>query len=490
MKKRYVILLAAGTGLLLLIAILLPPKHPQPVFTVTPPLMWTIPGTESVQETETPVPAASQPLNRKNTATPPAVDTPIPQTGRSFYAAPDGIGSPKGDGSKAHPWDLPTALKGPDAVHPGDTIWLSGGLYAYRSLDYLYSYLKGEPGKPITVRAILGERVTLDAALVIQGPWTTIWGLEVIDSTLDRTAAYVRKDGIAVWAPNVKLINNIVHDAGGLGFWWQAEDAEMYGNIIYNNGYIGKDRGHGHGLYTTNKDGLKLIEDNILFNSFSGINVHAYSEKTYLNGFLFEGNVSFNGHFLVGGLVPASNVSLKDNMFYRGAAQFGYRAGVKNSGLLLTGNFFHADDGECLTIRGWADVRAANNIAWQGGLSGVLETVLSDGKSYALHKMGGTTVILRPNTYEPGRGNIVIYNWDKLDSVPVDLSQMGWKPGEKYLLHNVQNYYDETIQGVYKGQPIQVPMTGWSTAIPTGWDRPFKPVTFPEFGVFVIERIE
>src|SRR3979411_2299883 len=43
------------------------------------------------------------------------------------YAAANGATS--GDGSIGNPWDLATALAGPAAVHPGDTIWLRGGLY-------------------------------------------------------------------------------------------------------------------------------------------------------------------------------------------------------------------------------------------------------------------------------------------------------------------------------------------------------------------------
>jgi hypothetical protein len=55
-------------------------------------------------------------------ALPDAVTLP---SGNSWYVAPSGSAS--GDGSSAKPWDIVTALNGPPAVKPGDTIWLRAG---------------------------------------------------------------------------------------------------------------------------------------------------------------------------------------------------------------------------------------------------------------------------------------------------------------------------------------------------------------------------
>src|SRR5262245_23789790 len=48
-----------------------------------------------------------------------------PGAAAEFFAAPGG--TPGGDGSKARPWDLVSALAGPAALKPGDTLWLRGG---------------------------------------------------------------------------------------------------------------------------------------------------------------------------------------------------------------------------------------------------------------------------------------------------------------------------------------------------------------------------
>ena len=81
-----------------------------------------------------------------------------------------------------------------------------------------------------------------------------------------------------IGAPGVKLINMIIHDTrGGPGLFAGAVNAEAYGCIIYNNGWNAPDRGHGHGLYVQNLNGLMHLSDNIIFNQF-GLGIHGYTE--------------------------------------------------------------------------------------------------------------------------------------------------------------------------------------------------------------------
>jgi hypothetical protein len=76
------------------------------------------------------------------------------ESGQQFYVAPDG--SPTGSGSEADPWDLATALAGPAAVKPGDTIWLQGGEYGTGKTVFT-SKLAGTIQKPMLVRQRPGE---------------------------------------------------------------------------------------------------------------------------------------------------------------------------------------------------------------------------------------------------------------------------------------------------------------------------------------------
>src|SRR4051794_17558684 len=80
----------------------------------------------------------------------------LPARTAEFHVAPDGRSD--GDGSRARPWDLATALAQPPAVRPGDTVWLRGGTYR----GTFTSRLTGAPGAPVTVRQAPGERATVD----------------------------------------------------------------------------------------------------------------------------------------------------------------------------------------------------------------------------------------------------------------------------------------------------------------------------------------
>jgi hypothetical protein len=219
-----------------------------------------------------------------------------------FYAAP--AGSPSGQGTKANPWDLQTALSHPGVVRPGDTIWVGGGMYR----GNYTSNLTGNSAAPIIVRQYPGERATIDggssrvAALTVNGSWAWYWGFEIMFSDPLRMiptsgswpGELMRSDGVVTSAPNTKFINLVVHDASqGISFWTGAVNSELYGNILYHNGWEAPDRGHGHSVYTQNDTGTKRIVDNIMFSGYS-FGIHAYgSSNARLNNFYVEGNTIF-----------------------------------------------------------------------------------------------------------------------------------------------------------------------------------------------------
>ncbi|HEX2972286.1 MAG TPA: right-handed parallel beta-helix repeat-containing protein, partial [Tepidisphaeraceae bacterium] len=250
-----------------------------------------------------------------------------------FHVSPEG--TPQGIGTFAKPWDLQTALNHPAAVKPGDDIYLHTGIYK----GSFTSRLKGTAAAPITVRPFHGEQATLecysanpneDPLFTVEGQYTIFRGFEVTCRNPLRTTQIqgsspeqIKRGGISCRGTGISFINLIVHDcANGLGFWADGEGGEIYGCIIYNNGWIGPDRGHGHGIYTQNKAGTKILADNVIFNQFSH-GIHAYgSAQAFLQGFQIEGNVCFNNglpagaiapDILIGGECPAREIALLNN---------------------------------------------------------------------------------------------------------------------------------------------------------------------------------
>jgi len=476
--------------------------------------------------------------------------TPPPSGGgQSFYVSP--TGSHSAAGSKTDPWDLTTALAHPASVKPGDTIWLRDGVYH----GTFRSQLTGTPDKPIIVRQYPGERAVIDtgaikslAGIEVHGSDTWYWGFEIMSSNPERYVSQPgpwavpdRVDGIDTLGPRLKFINLIIHDtAQGFGFWQEAVDSEIYGCLLYYNGWAAPDRGHGHGIYSQNKDGVKLIQDNIQFYGF-GMGIRAYgSENAYAKNIHFLGNVSFNSGYLFGGpgnhwsnyLVTVGSGSegiiFDDNHSYHtdddGYVQLGWEFSGVEKDLLARNNYFIGGD-SAVQIWNWNKLTFTGNTIYSKGQfmeifahtgtqsvanynfdnntyygSGLMRyqgsnvqwgnwqkvTGVDANSHYTKGQPTGVWAFVRPNKYEAGRANIIIYNWDSHNYVPVDVSGV-LKPGQQYEVRDVLNYLGTPVtSGTYNGGPIAIPMSGLPIAPPVG-KVPYQPKhTGPEFDTFVL----
>lgn len=460
------------------------------------------------------------------TCEPRVIETP------GFFVAPRAEAG--GDGSAELPFDLAEALAHPSAVTPGDTIWVREGIYH----GTFMASLAGEAGMPITLRAYPGERVVIDGTLAIDGRFAIYRDLEIMSSEPTRTTEISgsspadldhRGKGVTVGGPSTRLVNCVIHDGNGaMSAWSSAPDAELYGNIVFNGGWIGPDRGHGHALYTQNRTGEKHVRDNIMFNQF-GRGVQAYgSARAFVEGFRFVGNVVFNEEFLVGGEngLVATDIVVRENLLYNGRIRMGFSHGDNGAMAVVDNVIAHGGTAPLFIQRRWSEFEIARNRVY--GASRLAYTRQSagegrvwDGNAYASSSDGlfevegmGTMgleawrtatgfdatstasslptspeIIVRPNEYEEGRAHVVIYNWDERDEVVVDLSDTGLRIGERYELRNVQNYFEEALTGTYDGEPVRVRMTGWTVSSPIGRDEPIEPVTFPGFGVFLLRSL-
>ena len=448
-------------------------------------------------------------------ALPPA---PLSEAAARYYVAP-GVRS-GGNGSMERPWDLATALSHPAAVKPGDTIWIRGGTYK----GAFTSRLAGAPDAPIVLRQYPGERVVVDGAgspqavLTIFGAWATYWGFEITNSNTRRASSQAgpwptdlsrgTAHGVIVKGPHTKLVNLVVHDTGvGIGFWSEAQDAELYGNIIFYNGWDGPDRGHGHGIYTQNQSGTKRITDNIIFQQFgSGLIVYG-SERAFLDNFVIQGNVLFNNgglsrttgysrNLLLGGGSVAEDPVIVDNYTYfapalkPGIEGIGLYAGARNA--IIKGNYFiHGvtsayTGGRALQLGLVSDLEMINNV-FQGSVFGFVPAQYPQNEYHTARSPArGTRVFVRPNAYEAGRAHIIVYNFDQLSAVSVDLSSL-LKPGERYAILDAQNFFGPpAVTATYDGRPVALPMQLTRVAAPVGASSPPPRHTAPVFVVFVL----
>jgi hypothetical protein len=415
-----------------------------------------------------------------------------------FYVAPRGTAD--GDGSIARPWDLATGLGQPARVHPGDTIWLRGGRYAFPAGGNILIGLTGTAAAPITVAQFPGERATLDIRGAAQGLFFTnvpaasgaayvnFRDFEITDSDPDRSkrrpvAVYVRT------SDHLKFINLVVHDTGiGFDLNTEATNTEVYGSLVYYCDDAGDAHGYAHGIYIQNVAGYKKAIDNIVFSN-SGYGIHAFphTEDGVLLDVSLIGNVAFNAgslgsyppapDLLLGGDAVAIKPVVRDNLTYKTAPgtlwnqQIGYGAGCRSptvvnnyfvgttvwtactSGLNLSGNTFY---GPTLSQPQY------------GAATTPLPSVTFPTNTFSTVRPSGTRVFVRPNQYESGRANIAIYNWDQGSDLNLDLSAV-LNLGDRYELRNVENFFGSpTRTGVFDGQPVRIPWGVEVAAVPVG----------------------
>jgi len=448
-----------------------------------------------------------------------------------FYASP--TGSPSGDGSFTNPWDLATALSGPAAVTPGSTIWLRGGTYTDPADQGFASTVIGTADAPVVVRQYPGERATVTNTLEVGGAYTWFWGFEVTHPVPQQQALH----GVNDRGPGTKLINLVIHDATEDGIFVapEATGAEVNGSIVYNNG---RTDNLDHGIYCQSRTSLRL-QDNVIFDNWA-YGIHCYSKvEGYLRNIDLEGNAAFNNYvwgvpwdadILVGGEVPGSGITIDQNYTYRTnytntqTADVGNNITV-NEDVVFTNNYFA---GGWLRVGSWLTATVMGNtlynftsggMVWNmGSLSGQTWsdntffgdsvasvwryndgvtsfngwralTGFADPGTYAGSAPTGVKIVVRANQYEPGRANIIVYNWAQQSTVSVDVSAL-LRMGDRYVVHNAQDFYGTPVaSGVYTGGPLQLPMVSITPPSPLGI-APAQPapVTGPTFNVFVLMK--
>jgi hypothetical protein len=425
-----------------------------------------------------------------------------------WFAAPDGTA--EGDGSPENPWDIVTAIYDPPEVEPGDTVWLRGGTYP----GTFVIKQDGTAEAPITVRSYPGEWAVLDSqgatevVLQLYRTFTIVRDLEITNSDPDRFGEK-RATGLYVEGEGHKLVNLVVHDVGSgiivnSGTPTEAELAphlELYGTIFYNNGWLDTDRAHGHHIYVQNYEDEKTIADNVLFNAFgSGFHIYSDTDSRYVEGFELTGNIFFqNGagapdisklydNCLVGhnGSFPVKRLALTENYGWAaGPGERDVRLGwaAPNEDVVVQDNYFV---GQTIFQPSWTSVTMTGNTLY-GEVEGIDPAAYPD-NHYLEAAPTDNHVVVRPNAYQPLRGHVVVYNWEDLDEVAVDLSGV-IDPGTVFEVRHVMDLSAEPVaSGSYDGGLVTLPMTDLPVAQPVGEPTAIDPSETPgkAFATFLV----
>ncbi len=357
-----------------------------------------------------------------------------------------------------------------------------------------------------------------------------------------------RGSGADVYASNVKFINMIFHD-NGHGIWDKQDMTEVHGSLFFYNGnnkrehalYIGNANGTKY-----------ITDNILFAQGGYGILAHSNSLSSSQKGLHIEGNVSFNngiitlddqttGNLQVGGTsgVSAERIVLKNNYIYNSpgnakSKSSGIRLGYEDTGnkdVRLLDNYIVGK--APLRLWWWQSVELQGNTICYSDESFELKlpakvnpaAYLWDYNSYLCGKAGGpsfivdssafnfsrwqqltgldkhsqsfagteprpnsTQTFIRPNRYEDGRANIIIYNWSQHEQVAVDVNSV-LPVGANFEVRDVQNYFGEPLlRATYKGEPLLLPMKLSQVATPVGKVERAPTHSAPEFAVFVLQQ--
>jgi uncharacterized protein YjdB len=305
-----------------------------------------------------------------------------------------------------------------------------------------------------------------------------------------------------------KYINLIIHDAGGSGIYTGAlaSETEVYGSLIFYNGIDANDRGHGHGIYAQNTalGPQKTFADNIIFRQF-GFGIQNYGDSAYIDNMLYDSNVLFNNgeadrrgflyNFQYGSSQTGRGLIFRGNLTYfspngRGENIIGWGGSLSNPATCnapaITNSQF-VNGRSALTLYCSSPTLTSNSFF--GTLTG-FTTGMFPGNTYLTGRPATAQVFVRPNRYESGRANIVIYNWPNLDTVAVPASQVaaaGLAQGQGFEVRDAQNFLAAPVlSGTWSGGDLMLPMTS-TTITPVSGTVSVQPVhTSREFGVFVL----
>lgn len=388
--------------------------------------------------------------------------------------------------------------------------------------------------------------------LFTSGNNTTYQGIEIKNSDPLRNwitdgGEGLRGAGIFNTGNGNKFVNLVVHDnLNGIFSGSSSSNTEVYGTLSYNNGMFDNTaQGKGHGMYLENMSGYSRIYDNIVLNNF-GLGTQCYGRTAaYLGGDL-QGNVFSNSGAPLGlplrhhNLLIGAETQRVPDILVQGNYLFhphdingynmtyGYGAGVDDGRIL--NNYFVGGGGIGLELTDVTNVTATGNKFYTTNFLGVniqaheLPYTINNNTYYSVQPTSRefgdatrvtnltfanwqaatgfdststitassmpNTVIVRPNAYEAGRANIIVYVSSGAPSVSVNLSTSGLVNGQPYTIKNASNYNGAAAAaGVYNSASptINLPLFGASSLVAVPVGSTYLPsTTLPQFGSFIL----
>ncbi len=268
--------------------------------------------------------------------------------------------------------------------------------------------------------------------------------------------------GNVVWdngLPSGQNVDQLLIAGGGAS----KKNIELDSNFAYNSGTSGLNR---LGWQWDGRNGDLKVQNNWFVGGYNVLEVWNWDTVTFRNNFICADSglrQLFVGLYQPAGQLPSA-YSWDQNRYCTGTMKYAQtKLDSNGNSILLSGS--------------------------DGSVASYLSTTGFDKQgTFGARPTTGANIFVRPNKYEAGRANIVIFNWAKTASVQVDISGAGLKDGDAWEIRDVQNFAGPAVtSGVYNSSypKATVPMTGLTKKQVVGWSPVLKH-TAPAFGTFVL----
>jgi len=452
-------------------------------------------------------------------------------------------GAQGGDGSIGDPVNLATACSALSTIAVGSTIHVQAGDYIG---DFIFIHA-GTVTQSINLEfepeaRIKGSFTIANAASYVVLDNLTAFDTPTVRITEDSGSSpdIATQDGLSIFGANALVTHPFIEDVvlNGIGFWQSAAPGTLYGAWVLNNGWQGPDRGHGHGLYTQNEAGLKLIR-NCMFAQRYGGSIRAFTTNQSMQNITIDKCICINDQLFLGGHSPASSIQIINNHVWNDGLEIG-ETDQGNVDVLIDGNYVtNFVNTRCLVTRFWSQLTVTNNtfVLRQNVAAAIWEMLrispdnsVIDNNTYYYEPVPGgfkfliydydtdpptisslsiaewqalgfdvnstfieglptvNEVFVEHSTYEDDIAHVAIYNWELLASVNVDFSVGNFTLTNTYRAYNAMNNL-EYEEFVYDGNPVSIPMTGWTRKIPSGATGALTSDTWPEFLALIVKAV-
>lgn len=320
--------------------------------------------------------------------------------------------------------------------------------------------------------------------------------------TLNQPGTYITH-GHGIYSQNdfgtKKIRNNYIFNQYGFGIHLypnpgQVKGYLLEGNCIFNNGLLTNDTFRLNNILANTYPPYGLEQLNVRYNmTYDNAPKFTYNSLYQADVFLgatnVEGkNVRVENNLFLSNNRPGlllinwdSSIVRMNNLFHKnGIVGASVGASSSNSAYDWDYNSYFIDSNE--QVFSFESSANLDFNSWQN-LTG-----FDANSSVSIGNQGSQLSVLQPNEYEPGRSMLIVYNWDTLPEIQVDLSGTGLIDGQSFSILDAQNVYSTAYySGVFSSSnpSVQLPLTNLTAEQALG-NGVFVSHTAPVFYSFLV----